>query len=153
MLRALKITFFLLLLINLAENSNHSWADDKRRDGNWWMAQKLPGKLFFIDGFFDGLNLGNNFSYWGFYEPDNKSGVDKKCFENVLKSFGEHYNKYFKNVTASQLVDGLDTFYSDYKNRRILVADGVWLVLNGIAGTPRDQLEKMIENWRTNAAK
>jgi hypothetical protein len=54
-------------------------------------------------------------------------------------------------VTGGQLVDGLDSFYGDFRNRRILVYSAVWLVLNEIAGTPQDELDKMIQSWRKNA--
>jgi hypothetical protein len=50
-----------------------------------------------------------------------------------------------------QLNDGLNDFFSDYKNRRIEVDDAIWLVLNGIAGTPKEKLDKMIESHRRNA--
>ena len=43
------------------------------------------------------------------------------------------------------------SFYSDYRNRSISIADAVWLVLNSIAGTPQDKLDKMIESFRRNA--
>jgi len=57
-------------------------------------------------------------------------------------------NKYLKNVTNSQLADGVDKFYSDYRNRRIMVNDAVWLVLNEISGKSDADMKKMIENWR-----
>jgi len=49
------------------------------------------------------------------------------------------------------VVDGLDNFYGDYRNRKILVQDAVWLVLNNVAGTPN--VEQMIQNWRRSASK
>jgi hypothetical protein len=58
---------------------------------------------------------------------------------------------YLTNVTSGQLADGLTAFYSDYRNRRILVSNSVWLVLNEIAGTPKDEMDKLIENWRKNS--
>jgi hypothetical protein len=53
-------------------------------------------------------------------------------------------------VTNAQIADGLDQFYSDYRNRSIVVSSGVWLVLNSINGTPKDQLDNMIEGFRQN---
>ncbi|MGH9822017.1 MAG: hypothetical protein ACREDR_01990 [Blastocatellia bacterium] len=54
-------------------------------------------------------------------------------------------------VTAGQVREGLDRFYKDYRNRRILVQNAIWLVLNSIAGKPQADWDKMVENYRKNA--
>ena len=71
----------------------------------------------------------------------------------VANSYDSYMRKYLSNVTNGQLVDGLDKFYSDFRNRRIKVNDAVWLVLNQVAGEPEAEMEKMIENWRKNTVK
>lgn len=73
------------------------------------------------------------------------------CLGKVMDSYSEHSSKYFNNVTNGQIVDGLDSLYGDYRNRRIKIADAVWLIVNGIAGTPQKEIDVMIENWRRNA--
>jgi hypothetical protein len=87
----------------------------------------------------------------------SKAG-DLGLWKNLLKfagmadadaSYSDYSDKYFKNVTSGQLADGLDAFYSDFANRSILTSNGVWLVLNQIAGTPN--VNTMILNWRKNA--
>jgi len=82
-------------------------------------------------------------SHWGFQ--------DEKCEGEVTTSFSDFDKKYLQDVTSSQLVDGLDTFYKDHRNRRITISKGVWLVLNSIAGRPQSELDKMIETFRKNA--
>lgn len=124
-----------------------SAAEENRRDGNWWQIQNANSHYSYLTGFFDGMELGNNFSYWDFIN-DKKKMHD--CFWNLSKSYTEYTSKYFKNVTNVQLVDGLDTFYADFRNRRILVSNAVWLVVNGIAGTPQKKLDTLIESWRSN---
>lgn len=128
--------YWLSLPISLA-------ASDDRRDGNWWRQQTQIVKLVYVVGFFDGMELGNKFSYWKFTKDDEFLG-------KVMASYSEYNQKYFSNVTSGQIVDGLNELYNDFKNRRILVHDAVWLVANGIAGTPEGKLKEMIENWRKN---
>jgi hypothetical protein len=99
-------------------------------------------------GFLDGMELGRSFSYWGFAQQREKSA----CVQDVETSYIGYSAKYLSHVTAGQIQDGLNTFYADYRNRRITVDHAVWLVLSGIAGTPQDELEKTIENFRRNAA-
>jgi hypothetical protein len=131
----------LLLLPTLPLHSS-----DNRRDGNWWRSQSEAIRLDYMVGFFDGKRLGYNFSYWGFAEDDSR------CVSKVGKSYNSYSDKYFSNITNDQVVDGLDRFYADYRNRRIRVADAVWLVLNEIAGTSQKEMDQMIESWRKNSA-
>jgi hypothetical protein len=99
-------------------------------------------------GFFDGMELGNNFSYWGILDKSkNDPSIGK-----IASSYDQYVDKYLKSVTNSQLADGVDKFYSDYRNRRIQVNDAVWLVLNEISGKSETDMEKMIESWRRPAA-
>jgi hypothetical protein len=111
-----------------------------RRDGNWWRTQSEASHYNYITGFMDGTILGYNFSYWNFVH------TDAKCADLVHDSYNSLASQYFKNVTNDQLADGLTKFYEDYRNRRIAADDAVWLVLNEIAGTPKD-----VENWRKTA--
>ena len=90
--------------------------------------------------------LGRNFSYWGFIlDKDSAS-----CLSKVSNSYADLENKYLLNVTAGQVRDGLNNFYEDYRNRKIMVSDAIWLVLQSIGGTPKEEMEKMIEEWRRN---
>jgi hypothetical protein len=100
-------------------------SNDHRRDGNWWLN-------------------GSRFSYWGVRNDDTFA-------PKAAASYEEYGSKYLEHVTNSQLVDGLDTFYADYRNRKLRIPDGIWLVLNSVAGTPQQDLEKMIESFRKNA--
>ena len=121
-------------------------ADEPRRDGNWWTDQSQCMKTAYVVGFFDGMELGNKFSYWGLTADQGET-----CNYFIVKSFNDHYSKFFSDITSGQLADGLDNFYSDYRNRRIKVADAIWLVTNSIVGTPHEELDKMIESWRRNS--
>ena len=95
------------------------------------------------------MQLGHNLSYWNLI-GDKQAG---DALSRVAKSYSELSQRYFRNVTVGQLVDGLDVFYSDFRNRTIRVHDAIWLVVNQIAGTPQEELEKMVENWRRSAAR
>jgi hypothetical protein len=118
-------------------------AQDIRRDGNWWKEQAHSDKIMYMVGFFDGMDLGRQFSFW-------KNIDDKVCAPKIVDSYEFYNDKYLKNVTNGQPVDGLDDFFKDYRNRRIRVNNAAWLVLNAIAGTPQAELDKRIENFRKN---
>jgi len=119
------------------------------RDGNWWRDLTPSAKANYATGFFDGVNLGHNFSYWNLAHDKQK----QECLIDVRDSFDSFSTKYLTHVTNTQLVDGLDSFYSDYRNRSISIANAVWVVVNSIAGTPQDKLDEMIGNFRKNVSK
>ncbi len=141
-MKRLVLIFALLVSVSVCLHSSEA-----RRDGNWWKSQTRALKLDYMVGFFDGMRLGYNFSYWEFAQDDAAHG-NADCVSKVGKSYNSLNDKYFSNVTNDQIVDGLDVFYSDYRNRRIKIADAVWLVVNEMAGTPRKELDKLIESWR-----
>jgi hypothetical protein len=146
-MRRLLVALTLLSVLPIYVHAQHD-----RRDGNWWTGQTADIKLDYIVGFFDGMELGYDFSYWGMIKDTDK-GVATPCMSASNKSFNEHNERYIRGVSNYQLVDGLDTFYKDFRNRRITVTAAVWLVLNEIAGKPQNQMDKMIENYRKNAVK
>ena len=53
---------FVLLVCGIAAARNEP---GQRRDGNWWREMGSGEQFVYITGFFDGMDLGNNFSYWG----------------------------------------------------------------------------------------
>ena len=136
------IVSFLLLMRSPAQ------AEDARRDGNWWRQQTSSGRLIYALGFFDGMNLGAKFSYWGL--PD-AAAKPNPSVEVVLRSYSSMMDKYTKDVTNGLIADGLDKFYEDYRNRTILIENAVWLIVNAISGKSEKDMEIMIENFRKNA--
>jgi hypothetical protein len=122
------------------------------RDGNWWIEQDQSEKLSYMTGFFDGIELGKNFSYWGYMDemkakkPDAVSAMAK-----TVASFDEYSEKYLSTVTTGQVAEGLDKLYVDYRNRSIRVSSGVWLVLNSISGKSDAEMQKLTESFRKNA--
>jgi len=139
----------IVLTIVMLTISHQSWSADNRRDGNWWLTQEKYVRNIYALGFFDGMDLGNAFSYWKYVHGTK---AQQACTAQAVESYQEYSNRYFDNVTAGQLSDGLDSFYKDYKNRRIVVFAAVWLVVNGIVGMPENELNKLIESWRRNSA-
>ncbi len=134
------VTFLFVVVLS---STTPTRAEENRRDGNWWRSQPEFVRPAYTLGFFDGMLLGNKFSYWKY--------ANQPIVRKIVDSYVEYQDKYMLHVTNTQLVDGLNSFYDDYRNRSIIVADAVWLVLNSIAGTPEGDLEKMIESWRKSA--
>lgn len=127
----------------------YAHAQDTRRDGNWWRTIGLASQLSYMVGFVDGLALGHDFSYWSLKDLDGK--IDHVAGAKAADAYDESYRLFYK-TTNGQLVDGLNTLYSDYSNRRILVPDAAWVVVMKINGMSEKDLEVLLTNSRKNAA-
>lgn len=136
----------LIILAIIATLPAIAWGET-RRDGNWWSTLARPDKTAYVVGFFDGMKLGWEFSYWKYVHGTNEQLA---CIPQTIDSYTEYNRKYLSNVTNVQVADGLDTFYKDFKNRSILINSAVWLVLNQIAGTPESELDIIIQKYRRN---
>jgi hypothetical protein len=126
-------------------------ADDVRQDGNFWSGMNDSARLNFMVGFFSGIRLGTRLTVWGLPEKPGEPGGFSQERLAAFNAFSKMQSQYLNNVTIGQLRDGLDEFYRDYRNRSIEIPNAVWLILNEIKGTPRKQLEEMIEGFRRNA--
>ena len=120
---------------------------NKDRDGNWWISQEQLAEYSYMIGFFDGMELGEDFSIWGTLNTQKADPAVGKA----VGSYDQFANKYLTECYEWPSVQGLDEFYSDYRNRRMKVASGVWIVLNEISGKSKDEMQKLIETHRKNA--
>ena len=127
-----------LLLIGVSSRAE----DNARRDGNAWRDMSQEGKAYYVNGFFDGMNFGATATRQGLL--DQKATA---CAEVALNSF-EYGAKFFHDVNAGQIRDGLDQFYEDYRNRSIAIHRAIWIVVKVIHGTPQKKVNSMVEYER-----
>lgn len=144
-LKSQAVFAFFLLAISMSV-----FGSDTRMDGNWWLSLEKNVRAFYVVGFLEGNELGQMFSTLKYMTP-NANKTEQAGVNQARESYKEYYQKYLHNLTFGQVVDGLDSFYADYRNRRIRLPGAIWLVLNGIAGTPEDELNKLVESWRKNS--
>ena len=136
----------LLLFVMLCASCLPALAQNSRRDGNWWRQRSEGERAGYMLGFFDGITLGYHFSFWGLEDKSGK--LDVAMSNKVGDSYDLMIGRYTKGVDNLQISDGLTKFYEDYRNRTILISDGVWLVLNAISGKSEPEMETLTENYR-----
>lgn len=140
------VTLIALLVFSL---SSHASDASRGRDGSLWRTLTVEQKVTYITGFWDGMELGHSFDLWGLL---NQGKEKEACAADADESFKTYTDKYGKNVSNLQIVNGLNTFYSDDKNKSIPIHGAVWIVLNSIAGTPQQTLDRLMETYRNIAA-
>ena len=81
--------------------------------------------------------------------PTTKDGQpDVSGMAAVDKAYKAQVKKYLNRVTVGQILDGLDKFYDDYRNRKILMSLGVSIVLDYISGKSEQEMTRLIETLR-----
>jgi hypothetical protein len=121
-------------------------AADEPRDGNWWNVQTPIHRTTYVLGLIDGADLGMTFAV-----PTaklNSAGQATPEFAAEMRAFFARYNaaedKYFKSVEVGQVVDGVDEFFKDFRNRSIRVVGAVHVVLKQIAGEDTETLVRFL---------
>jgi hypothetical protein len=81
-LRGLSQWGLVLLLTGIATHTQ----TNTTRDGNWWLMQSPLFKVAFVSGFFDGMDLGYDFSFWGIQKNDPALAKVADRTRNMLQS-------------------------------------------------------------------
>ena len=129
---------YVVLLILLALGSAAAPAQ-AGHDGDWGRALSPGAKQCVMTGFLDGMALGQNLSLMG---AANSS--DPGCRTTIAQSYTYVRGKYFQNVGASELVTAIDDLYGESENNSIIIGRAVWIAVIKLAGTPGDDVQKLI---------
>ena len=157
---------FLFLAISLLCGSASVRAQEGTRlDGNWWISLSrldsitcMMVRTAYIRGVADGGDVWHALilRYVRYadetYPVHTAGGLDRSFrFTNDTLAFSFVYREYFWDVSVTQVLDGLNDFYSDFRNRRILTTTALTYVLMGIHGEPEDSLRTTLERLRQDA--
>lgn len=136
--------------------ASSSWALD--RNGNWWLTLAEHDRPIFMIGFFDGMEFELDraeLELTGMWQSMNyPKACDESCTKIRLdQSFANWKNLRevhgdFNNLTAGQLVAGVDSMYSDYRNRAILVKDVLSVVIWSIKGVDQKMIDGRLQYLR-----
>jgi hypothetical protein len=110
------------------------------RDGNGWRTLTSQEKSFFVSGLLDGIDTG--------FRLGTKDVKEESCGLKNAESFFKNHDKYIVGTNNSQIIDGLDSFYSDFKNRKIPVREAFFVILMQIAGDSEEIINKIVLRLR-----
>jgi hypothetical protein len=69
---------------------------------------------------------------------------------NVIIRANTQMERLFTRVTAAQIRDGLNGFYADTRNLRVLVFDAAFVPANAVAGSPTGRVEALPKTYRVS---
>lgn len=92
-------------------------------NGNDWIRRSIDFKLMYLLGYIDGRNRGII------------EALEIVSPEILLKLKDDpRISSLDTNITVGQILDGVNTFYSDYRNRVILVYDAILIITDEAMG-------------------
>lgn len=122
-------------------------ADEIRFDGNFWNKSDRTVKDFFVSGILGGIIAGQDRVMASAMEGVEKGQVDLKCFAAV-SSLKNSLEADMEEIEVGQIVDDMDEFYSDFKNRSIKVKWAFLVVRQQTKGTSDEEIKKFIDSIR-----
>lgn len=118
-----------------------------RRDGNWWMQLDNSSRIFYLAGLIDGAELGHKLSIYGCFDnQETLSPKEAECLSPIASSYKQNVEKFIAGKPNKQFLDGMNSFYTDYRNRNIATHDAILVVFRSIIGDP--DAETLINNLR-----
>lgn len=158
MQRTISVCVALAVFLALCVSVYADEPDD--HDGYWWNRNDRMFKLGYIIGLCDGVAGVLNslrreslildsyaakpeeekeefWMFWGYYPLDWQNTAD------ILRTIGkrEWTDWAISSGTYGQLVDGLDEFYSDYRNKTLAISDALPIVGMELRGLPPEMID------------
>jgi hypothetical protein len=149
--------------------------DVSKHDGNSWRSMNYIRQLDFVAGFILGsfgissgcrmpenvfMKEGSGYSetkglkvladYWTPKKQYTREEVGL-LLEGRMQFFNSSLDKYgIIGITNDQLVDGLNKFYEDFRNRGILLGLAILVVKKQIKGASQEEIEAVCEYIRSD---
>lgn len=93
-------------------------------DGDFWKARTQDAKLTYVVGFVDGRNDGINAA---------AEALGTNIDDPRISKLGSA-------ISVAQIVDGVDEFYKDWRNRKVLLRDAMQYVVDEANGKDDSKL-------------
>ncbi len=133
-----------------------------KQDGNWWNMLTRGERIVYVAGFVDGTHATYN-------RADAVAQVSvleasppckaKDCSDSIKMNYAHGIHgawskseSRYNGITIGQIVDGLTTLFSDYRNRAIRLRDAEDAVIDSIKGASDDSTRDHLEYLRKHAS-
>lgn len=144
----MKKFIFLVLLLTLP---TISWTEEKilSSDGYTWESWSKGIKVGWAAGFYDGIEQGTfegGIFLWAFEDIMKNRYQDSNELEFIKNKLGRSLGERtsFEFISFGQIVNGLDEFYKDFRNKTIEIREAAYMVRLELKGAPKNFIEEQI---------
>ena len=129
-----RVLGIIVLVVILGVVSGVCTAEAQRKDGYWWTDLQEDWKLFYVMGYHAGSeSIFNSWWIWGIIEKYEGDPEQDYIPENQYVYLKHRYDYYNENERLlgflfRQILDGIDSFYGDFRNKGIYIIDAIRVV-------------------------
>jgi len=145
------LLFCILLMVAIA---SPCFSEEAGIDGATWESWSESMKLGWVVGFMAGINQASMETYIFLVDFANTVRVKLAGKVKGIVEIADKTNELFVEkislfkLNYSQLVIGLDKFYQDDQNKKILVKEAIYIVKLELMGAPQEFIEQQIKILR-----
>jgi len=132
-----------------------SAADRTDLDGYWWAKLDASFKLGWVSGYAKAMDFAgiiqmstcaSNMPLYikEYPNTDPKVILQKMCLSDMQFDYD--------GIAMGQFVDGMDSFYKDYRNKQLEVGWAIQYARDSIKGKPAQELDAEVALWRRCSA-
>lgn len=145
------VHFLLLLVLAAAAQAQAQGQGQQKRNGEWWRSLDETARVFYVAGFM-AARASDVVVF-----PVLICQLESKEHEAVMSCARRHTDFLSSKplgrlgtsgMSVGQVMDGVGSFYDDYRNRRIDVNAAVNAVAMSISGTPASEVSDFVERLR-----
>lgn len=145
----------LLFIMLFVVNGRAQQQTQQNYNGFWWSSMTPSFKLGWVSGYAMAMDsaftmqLGTCIAQMPMYKKEYPNTDPKVLMQTFcLNNTGFDYD----GIAMGQLVDGMDAFYGDYRNKQLAVDWSIQYVRDSIKGKSPQELEAEVTMWRACAA-
>ena len=113
--------------------------------GSAWKGYSEQFKGGYVTGYIEAMGYAQISSagtcMWIDNPKDRNARASKACISNA-QSFD------FDSITVGQLLNGMNTFYKDFRNLQVPLTMAMRLVRDEIRGRSEEDVQKELDSWR-----
>ena len=136
----------LLLLLLVAPAFAYA---QSRNDGNWWSGLDKTAKTYYLVGFMNGRS--NAFAMAPAYICMNQRHIGKaleECISAGVEFISKEQILPISGKPYGQFIEGINTFYRDYRNKSICFNPAIHVVISSMNGMKNDDADNWIQKLR-----
>jgi hypothetical protein len=126
-------------------------ADKPQNDGYWWANLSAQYRAGYVWGYLAGMshaNTGKLGQCLSFAKDLQQAKFPNTSLKQVIDTFCTYPDDDYDSITVGQFVDGITSFYSDYRNKQLPIEWAMEYIRDEVKGKPGAELSRKLEYWR-----
>jgi hypothetical protein len=148
---------FALILLLFGIRIGHGQSPSEPDNGYWWVNQSETYKVALVNGFAMAMTTAaDRVTFMCLAEKNGGVIPEKYPGEDVLRACAQTPTATlfsFGGIRFGQLVEGMDEFYKDFRNKGVYVTAAMFYVRDEIKGKSAKELEGELNLIRHGTAK